>query len=962
MKLFALTALALAAVSHGAAPAIDDPVPAEPLPLRVTPKVPVGKTLLFPITASDADGDILSYKVTSSNPKILVRAKTGNPTLRLSVTHAAGGANDPAFSGTMEFMLFRDWLPITTGYVAGFAQSGFYNNTIFHRITDLGGGIGTTGFIFQGGDPLGTGGGGPGMTANDSQTAWKFQNEFHTATIFTGRGQLAMANAGTTTGYSLGANGTLLVPDYLDTNGSQFFITDGQPRHLDFKHNIFAQMLRGWELLPQMRAMETSSSRPVKDLKITSAGIFENRTDAVLAISAKGLGTSKITITTTDSTGDKATKSFIVEAVADESNSGPFVRRMSPLVTPKDTPAVFGLEVVDMEFDYLDIQHSMLPLSASLGPRGTLLTQSGRVVQMQPNLGYTGGANIGFSIRSFNVGAGGFNAINDYTNAFIGCGDFAARPEPVTLEVQPGVAVANVVTAKLQDLDAAGAPGNFTARINWGDGTPISTATVARDTSTAESNLYIALGGHTYAQAGVYPLVVEFFGSNGARTSVRSTAVVSSAPLRASGEKFALTNGRVVNRILATFTDSAAANPSDYTAKIQWGDGGNSTGTISRNNDGRFIVRGTHGYLDSQAYSVAVHIHRTGTPASSDALAWTSIEPTFKSPQHLPPFAHPKLTIAWNSGPTKTHTGTPGPNYQVTYTGTFVIINTGNKDLGVSKLRFWLSNDRTLNKTAPGIDFRVPVNGSKELNIIPFPAGAGGSGQFTIKMPKGESTGRKFLLAEADYSDPIADADGTDKVIATGPLPPTALINAAANLQTTEAGGTATFTVTLDTPPSTPTVNISSITAGNPVNINTATPHGFTSGQEILISGASGSSQPYYGVFVATVVDSDTISVPVNATTGGSGGTVQLNPKVTFPLESSLVTEGTVSPAQLVFDSTNWNIPQTVTVTGVNDTADDGDKNYKITIKTGVSSDVLYNGLSPGEVPLKNLDDDPAAP
>ena len=109
-------------------------------------------------------------------------------------------------------------------------------------------------------------------------------------------------------------------------------------------------------------------------------------------------------------------------------------------------------------------------------------------------------------------------------------------------------------------------------------------------------------------------------------------------------------------------------------------------------------------------------------------------------------------------------------------------------------------------------------------------------------------------------------------------------------------------------------------------------------------------------------MDSDTISVPVNATTGGSGGTVQLNPKVTFPLESSLVTEGTVSPAQLVFDSTNWNIPQTVTVTGVNDTADDGDKNYKITIKTGVSSDVLYNGLSPGEVPLKNLDDDPTAP
>ncbi len=960
MKLNALLAFSLPLAIHAAVPVMEEPLAANGEPARVTPRVPVGKTLLFPIAASDEDGDVLSYKVTSSNAKIIVRAKTGNPTLRMNVVHADGGAEDPPFSGTMEFMLFRDWLPITTGYVSGLAQAGFYNNVLFHRITDLGGGQGTTGFIFQGGDPLGTGGGGPGMTANDPQTAWKFQNEFHPAAIFTGRGQLAMANAGTTTGYSLGANGTLIVPDYLDTNGSQFFITDGQPRHLDFKHNVFGQMLRGWDVLPKLKTTKTSSARPVKDLKITTAGVFANRTDAVLAISAKGLGTSQITVTATDPGGEKSTKTFMVEAIADESNSGPFVRRVPPVATPKDTPAVFALDVVDLEFDYLDIQHQMLPLSASLGPRGTLLTQSGRVVQMQPNAGYSGLVNMGFSVRQFVVRAGSFAAISDYTNAYISAGDMAARPEPVAVETQPGVAFTNTVVAKLHDLDSAGAPGNFTARINWGDGTPNTAATVSRDTGSAFGNIYLATGGHTYANPGTFPVVVDFFGNSGARTTVHSSAMVSSAPIRAAGEQFTITSGRVVNRIIATFTDSTPGAPQEYTARIQWGDGSRSDGLISRDNDGLFIIRGTHGYLDNQPYSVAVHIRKGIAPAANDAIAWSTINASFQAPPHLPPFPHPKLTIAWNSGPNKSATGTPGPNYQVTYSGTFVIINTGNKQLPPSKMRFWLSSDRILVKTGPNKDTRVPVNGSSELNIISFPAGAGGSGQFTITMPKGESAGRKFLLAEADYNDPIANADGTDKVVVTGPLAPTAIITAAQNLQTTEAGGTATFTVMLDTPPSTPMTDISSITAGSPVTLNTATPHGLTSGQEVLISGVTGSTPEINGTYTATVVDADTFTVPLNVTTTGTGGKVQLTPKVTFPLESTLVTEGTVAPAQLVFTPANWNIPQTVTVTGVNDTADDGDKTYRILIKAGTSTDTLYNGLVPGEVTVKNIDDDPA--
>ena len=56
--------------------------------------------------------------------------------------------------------------------------------------------------------------------------------------------------------------------------------------------------------------------------------------------------------------------------------------------------------------------------------------------------------------------------------------------------------------------------------------------------------------------------------------------------------------------------------------------------------------------------------------AANDALAWATITPLFKTTPHLPPFPHGKLTIAWNSGPNKTHVGTPGPDYQVRYSGT----------------------------------------------------------------------------------------------------------------------------------------------------------------------------------------------------------------------------------------------------------------------------------------------------
>ncbi|MEB3020089.1 peptidylprolyl isomerase [[Mycobacterium] crassicus] len=125
--------------------------------------------------------------------------------------------------GDIKIALFGNHAPKTVGNFVGLAQgtkeystanasggsSGpFYDGAVFHRV------IG--GFMIQGGDPTGTGRGGPG---------YKFEDEFHPELVFDKPYLLAMANAGP------------------GTNGSQFFITVGQTPHLNRKHTIFGEVV-----------------------------------------------------------------------------------------------------------------------------------------------------------------------------------------------------------------------------------------------------------------------------------------------------------------------------------------------------------------------------------------------------------------------------------------------------------------------------------------------------------------------------------------------------------------------------------------------------------------------------------------------------------------------------------------------------------------------------------------------
>jgi cyclophilin family peptidyl-prolyl cis-trans isomerase len=140
--------------------------------------------------------------------------------------------------GPIELELFDDDAPKTVQNFTKLASEGFYNGVIFHRVIPD--------FMIQGGDPTGTGTGGPGYT---------FEDEFNQHKIV--RGALAMANAGP------------------NTNGSQFFIvvTDAAP-WLDGKHTVFGRVTSGMDVVDKIVELPRDSrDKPHDDATIESVAV-----------------------------------------------------------------------------------------------------------------------------------------------------------------------------------------------------------------------------------------------------------------------------------------------------------------------------------------------------------------------------------------------------------------------------------------------------------------------------------------------------------------------------------------------------------------------------------------------------------------------------------------------------------------------------------------------------------------
>ena len=156
--------------------------------------------------------------------------------------------------GTVQVRLFPDHAPKTVRNFVELAEGSrewtdprtrqattgkLYDGTVFHRVIPR--------FMIQGGDPLGTGTGGPG---------YKFGDEIHPDLRFDRPYLLAMANAGP------------------GTNGSQFFITTVPTPHLNGKHTIFGEVIGGSDVVDRISQVQTGrNDRPVQDVVLESVSI-----------------------------------------------------------------------------------------------------------------------------------------------------------------------------------------------------------------------------------------------------------------------------------------------------------------------------------------------------------------------------------------------------------------------------------------------------------------------------------------------------------------------------------------------------------------------------------------------------------------------------------------------------------------------------------------------------------------
>lgn len=146
--------------------------------------------------------------------------------------------------GVMKVELYPETAPNTVANFISLVEKGFYNGTIFHRVIP--------GFMIQGGDPEGTGMGGPGYRIKGEFTANRFQNDLkHT------KGVISMARSG-----------------HPGSAGSQFFIMVDDAPHLDGQYASFGKVIEGIEVADQIVSVATNySDRPLEEQRMRSVTV-----------------------------------------------------------------------------------------------------------------------------------------------------------------------------------------------------------------------------------------------------------------------------------------------------------------------------------------------------------------------------------------------------------------------------------------------------------------------------------------------------------------------------------------------------------------------------------------------------------------------------------------------------------------------------------------------------------------
>lgn len=190
--------------------------------------------LTFGLTTSSCADDKPEKKEEALKPGVYALFQTNKGTITCQLFEKEAPKTVANFVGLADGT--KEWTDPKTGKKI---KSTFYDGLIFHRVIPK--------FMIQGGDPEGTGRGGPG---------YKFEDEFTSGLLFDKPGRLAMANAGP------------------NTNGSQFFITTVPTPWLNNKHTIFGQVIDGMDVVEAIESVKRDRrDKPIEDVIITKLEI-----------------------------------------------------------------------------------------------------------------------------------------------------------------------------------------------------------------------------------------------------------------------------------------------------------------------------------------------------------------------------------------------------------------------------------------------------------------------------------------------------------------------------------------------------------------------------------------------------------------------------------------------------------------------------------------------------------------
>lgn len=501
------------------------------------------------IAGSDSVSGPLTYTVSVSNPSLLQAIiPGGNKSLVLSTS-----GNEAGVTGQMTFELLDNLVPSTTQHIESLVNDGeFATNSSFYRIAYSG----SDPFVIQGGP------------SNPTSSLGAMDDEFNPDLQFTSAGLLAMAKSTD------------------DTGDSQIFVTAGPTRFLDFQHSIFGVLTAGDSVRQAIQNSNTSGDgAPPSAISITGAQIITDTTNAALELkAARGAsGTSDVTVTVTNSSGQTFSQTFHVTVTPDTQSPAPYLNKIAPVSGVEGQPINLQLTATDVTGG-ADVFNATKPSSETTNYTINVDHNTGAVT-LTPPAGFTGTFHVLMSVQgadtrttadpsdtedvAVTVSAASLNAANDTAavaeNGSATMIDVLANDTGESLTI---TAVGTPTAGGTATIASDGHSISYTPAANF-TGTDTFTYTVTDShQATATATATVTVGGSTSSISGILSGFV-YFDSNNNGVFDAGELAIGDVTITLTGSK--ASDSTSVNQTTKTASDGSYSfsglAPGSYTLK-----------------------------------------------------------------------------------------------------------------------------------------------------------------------------------------------------------------------------------------------------------------------------------------------------------------------------------------------------------------------------------------------------------